>query len=193
MPPVVEKPQGVYHKVAKQESLWRISRTYGVSIDAIVAANNIPNAAVIEENQLVFIPGAKETLKVALDRTDDKPDEFAWPLKGRVISFFNDAKGQGFNRGIDITAVQGEEIRASRKGKVVMAEYLSGYGDTVILDHQDGYYSVYAHQERLEVKPGAEVSKGATLGRLAKGGRSAYLHFQIRNMDKPTNPLHYLP
>jgi murein DD-endopeptidase MepM/ murein hydrolase activator NlpD len=193
LPPVAEKPQGIYHKVAKQESLWRISKTYGVSLDAIVAANNIPNAAVIEENQLVFIPGAKETLKVVLDKTDDKPDEFAWPLKGRVISFFNDPKGQGVNRGIDITAAQGEQILAARDGKVVMSQYLSGYGDTVILDHQDGYYSVYAHQEGLAVKPGQDVSKGTPLGRLAKSGRSAHLHFQIRKMDEPTNPLHYLP
>lgn len=195
LPPTqaAEKPQGIYHKVAKQESLWRISKTYGVSLDEIVAANNIPNAAVIEENQLVFIPGAKETLKVVLDKHDDKPDEFAWPLKGRVISFFNDPKGQGVNRGIDITAAQGEEILAARDGKVVMAEYLNGYGETVILDHRDGFYSVYAHQEGLKVKPGQDVTKGAALGRLAKSGRLAHLHFQIRKLDEPTNPLHYLP
>lgn len=192
-PPVVEKPQGVYHKVAKQESLWRIARTYDVSLDDIVRANNIPNAAVIEENQLVFIPGAKEMLKVVIEKPGGKPDEFAWPLKGRVISFFNDHKGQGVNRGIDITAAQGERIQAARDGKVVLAGYLNGYGDTVIVDHLDGFYSVYAHQEGLEVKPGQNVVKGSSLGRLANMGRSPHLHFQIRKMDEPKNPLHYLP
>lgn len=193
VPVSVEKPQGVYHKVAKQESLWRIAKTYGVPLGEIVKANNIPNAAVIEENQLIFIPGAKETLKVVIDKPGGKPEEFAWPLKGRVTSFFSDLKGQGVNRGIDIAATQGEPVLAARDGKVVLAGYLNGYGDTVILDHQDGFYSVYAHQEALAVEPGEDVAKGKPLGRLAQSGRSAYLHFQIRKMDEPENPLHYLP
>jgi murein DD-endopeptidase MepM/ murein hydrolase activator NlpD len=191
--PVVEKPKGVYHKVAKQESLWRIAKTYGVSLDEIVKANNIPNAAVIEENQLVFVPGATEMLKIVLDKTDGKPDEFAWPLKGRVISYFNDAKGQSFNHGIDIAAAQGEEILAVREGNVVFADYLGGYGYTVIMDHLDGFYSVYARQSDVLVKSGQTVSKGTPLGRLAKSGQAAFLHFEIRKMQEPNNPLYYLP
>ena len=191
--PVVEKPKGVYHKVAKQESLWRIAKTYGVSMDAIVKANNIPNAAVIEENQLVFVPGANEVLKVALEKPGGKPDEFAWPLKGRVISFFDDVKGQSVNHGIDIMGAQGEQILAARDGRVVFAEYLGGYGYTVILDHLDGFYSVYARQSDVAVKSGETVVKGASLGRLAKSGRLAFLHFEVRKMDEPNNPLYYLP
>ena len=191
--PVVEKPKGVYHKVAKQESLWRIAKTYGVSLDEIVKANNIPNAAVIEENQLVFVPGATELLKVVINKPDSKPDEFAWPLKGRVVSYFKDAKGQSVNRGIDIAAAQGENILAAREGNVVFAEYLGGYGYTVIMDHLDGFYSVYARQSDVLVKPGQTVSKGTPLGRLAKSGRSAFLHFEIRKMQEPDNPLYYLP
>jgi LysM repeat protein len=194
VPPVsatVEKPIGIYHKVSKQESLWRIAQTYGVSLESIVKANNIPNAAVIEENQLVFVPGALEVRKVVVP--DSKPDEFAWPVKGRVISFFNDVKGQGANRGIDIVAAQGEAVLASREGKVVLAEYLNGYGYTVILDHLDGFYSVYARQSDVVVKAGETVAKGAALGRLAQSGRTAFLHFEVRKMDQPNNPLYYLP
>lgn len=192
--PVVEKPQGIYHKVAKQESLWRIAKTYGVSLDEIVRANNIPNAAVIEENQLVFVPGATEALKVVvLDKPDTKPDEFAWPLKGRVVSYFNDAKGQSVNHGIDIAAVQGEEIKAARDGVIVFAGYLGGHGYTVIMDHLDGFYSIYARQADVVVKPGQNISKGTPLGQLAKSGRSAFLHFEIRKKNEPNNPLHYLP
>lgn len=198
VPPVqvsapAEKPEGVYHKVAKQESLWRIAKTYGVPLEAIIKANNIPNAAVIEENQLVFVPGAKEVLKVVLDKPDDKPDEFAWPVKGRVISYFNDVKGQSVNRGIDIMAAQGEAVLASREGRVVLAEYLNGYGYTVILDHHDGFYSVYARQSDVVVKAGESVPKGGALGRLAQSGRAAFLHFEVRKMDQPNNPLYFLP
>ena len=186
-----EKPIGIYHKVSKQESLWRIAKTYGVSLESIVKANNIPNAAVIEENQLVFVPGALQVQKIVVP--DIKPDEFAWPVKGRVISFFNDVKGQGTNRGIDIMAAQGEAVLAAREGEVVLPEYLNGYGYTVILDHLDGFYSVYARQSDVVVKAGETVAKGAALGRLAQSGRVAFLHFEVRKMDQPNNPLYYLP
>jgi LysM repeat protein len=193
-PPVVEKPKGIYHKVSKQESLWRIAKTYGVTLDQIVKANNIPNAAVIEENQLILIPGAAEIRKVVVEKPDERsPDEFSWPLRGRVISYFNDAKGQHVNRGIDIMGEQGEEFRAVRDGKVVMADYLNGYGYTVIIDHYDGFYSVYAHASDLLVKLNDLVSRGTALGRLAKTGRNAFLHFEVRKFDQANNPLYYLP
>lgn len=190
---VEQKPQGIYHKVSKQESLWRIAKTYGVTLDEIVKANHIPNAAVIEENQLILIPGAPEVKKIIPGKVEGKPDEFSWPLRGRIISYFNDAKGQHVNRGIDIAATEGDEVRAARDGKVVFSEYLNGYGYTVILDHLDGFYSVYARQSDVMVKPDEMVTKGASVGRLAKSGRLAFLHFEVRKFDEPNNPLYYLP
>ncbi len=189
----VEKPQGIYHKVAKQESLWRIAKTYAVSLDDIVRVNHIPNAAVIEENQLIFIPGAKEVLKIVPDKTDGKPDEFSWPLKGRVVSYFKDIKGQSVNKGIDIAAAQGDPVAASRAGRVIFADYLSGYGYTAIIDHHDGFYTVYARQSDLTVKAGEDIKKGASIGQVAKSGRLAFLHFEIRKMEEPNNPLYFLP
>lgn|GEM_PF-272358 len=192
-PSVEQKTQGVYHKVSKQESLWRIAKTYGVTLDDIVKANRIPNAAVIEENQLILIPGASDVKKVMLEKPEGKPDEFFWPLRGRIVSYFNDAKGQHVNRGIDIAAAEGEEIRAARNGKVVFADYLNGYGYTVIVDHLDGFYSVYAHQSDVMVKPDEMIARGVPIGRLAKSGRLAFLHFEVRKFDEPNNPLYYLP
>jgi murein DD-endopeptidase MepM/ murein hydrolase activator NlpD len=192
--PVVEKPKGIYHKVSKQESLWRIAKTYGVSIDDIVKANNIPNAAVIEENQLILIPGATQALKVPVEKSETKgSDEFAWPLRGRVVSYFKDAKGGAANRGIDIQAEEGEEIKAARDGKVVLADYLNGYGYTVMIDHYDGFYTVYAHAADLLVKLNDLVSRGSTVGHLAKTGHQAFLHFEVRKFEQANNPLYYLP
>jgi murein DD-endopeptidase MepM/ murein hydrolase activator NlpD len=191
---VVEKPKGIYHKVSKQESLWRIAKSYNVSLDDIIKANNIPNAAEIEENQLILIPGATEPRKIAIEKPDTKGnDEFAWPLRGRIISYFNDPKGHHVNRGIDIQAAEGEEIKAVRDGKVVLADQLNGYGNTVIIDHYDGFYSVYAHVSDLVVKLNDLVTRGATVGHLAKTGRTAFLHFEIRKFEQANNPLYYLP
>jgi murein DD-endopeptidase MepM/ murein hydrolase activator NlpD len=193
--PVVEKPKGIYHKVSKQESLWRIAKTYNVTLEEIIKANNIPNAAVIEENQLILIPGATEIRKVSVEKPEDRAsgEEFSWPLRGRVISYFNDVKGQHSNRGIDIIGTEGEEVKAARGGKVVLADYLNGYGYTVIIDHHDGFYSVYSRASDLRVKVNDLVSRGTPLGRLAKSGRNAFLHFEVRKFEQANNPLYYLP
>lgn len=188
-----KKPEGIYHKVSKQESLWRIAKTYGVSLDAIIKANNIPNAAIIEQDQLIFIPGAKEVLTVVPEKKNGKPDEFIWPLKGRVVSYFKEVKGQSFNKGIDIASTQGDVVVASRDGKVIFADYLSGYGYSVIVDHHDGFYTVYARQSGLLVKPGQEVAKGDSIGQVAASGRLSFLHFEIRKNEESNNPLYFLP
>ena len=192
-PPAVEKPKGIYHKVSKQESLWRIAKTYNVPLDEIIKANGIPNAAVVEENQLILIPGAAEVRSVMTDKPESKVDEFAWPVHGTVISYFNDAKGRHVNRGIDIMAPQGEEVKAARDGKIVLADYLNGYGYTVILDHLDGFYSVYAHESDLMVKLNDLVTRGMPVGHLAKSGKIAFLHFEVRKFEQANNPLYYLP
>ena len=129
--PVVEKPKGFYHKVSKQESLWRIAKTYKVGLEEIIKANNIPNAAVIEENQLILIPGATEARKVITEKPGEAKgnDEFAWPLRGRISSYFNDVKGRQANRGIDIMGAQGEEVKAARDGRVVLADYKNRLDD----------------------------------------------------------------
>jgi len=198
-PPVVaeknvDKPKGIYHKVSKQESLWRIAKTYGVTLDQIIKANNIPNAAVIEENQLILIPGAVVPREITVEKSDAKGgDEFIWPLRGRILSYFNDTRGKHVNRGIDILATEGEEVKAVRDGRVVMADYLNGYGYTVIIDHHDGFYSVYAQVADLMVKLNDLVNRGSAVGHVAKIGRASVLHFEVRKFEQANNPLYYLP
>ena len=198
--PTVEtklKQEGIYHKVQKGETVWRISKTYQVGLDEIVKINNIPNAASIEENQLLFIPSAKEIKGIVLKSPDIKKDEFLWPIRGKILSFFNEPDGQFINRGIDIEAPEGESVKASREGIAVLADYLGGYGYTLIVDHEDGYYSVYAHNAQLLVKLNDRVFRGEEIAKagFAKGGngKSSFIHFEIRQGKVSLNPLHYLP
>lgn len=190
------KPQqprvGVYHKVRKGETLWRIAQTYNTSVEDLARANNIPKVATIEENQLVFIPGA-ETVKEILLEPLDKQDEFSWPVDGRVIRYFQQRNGDQLSQGIDIKVRAGEEVKASRTGKVVFADYLTGYGFTVILDHLDGFYTVYARNSNLLVELGELVNKHTTVAHVGYSPNSSYLHFQIRKNSQENNPLHYLP
>ncbi len=199
IPPPAKKlsaQNGIYHKVKAGETIWRIAKTYGVDVEAIVKSNNIPNVALIEKDQLVFIPGAlavKDVGPVAERVNVSDPGEFIWPVKGRILSYFGERYQSRANRGIAIQAPEGESVKASRSGKVVFADYLNGYAYTVILDHGDGFFSVYGQNSRLLVKLGEMVSQNQPLALLGKQGEVSFLHFEIRKNSVADNPLYYLP
>ncbi len=190
----VKKPEGIYHRVQKGQTLWRIAKAYGVAVEDIIAANNIPNAAAIEVGQLLLIPGAKQVKELVIDHTPDaNKDEFSWPVKGKILSYFNDRHGEGINKGIDIETNDGEIVRASREGQVVLADYMSGYNQTVMIDHGDGFISVYAQNRKLLVKLGDHVYKGDPIAEAGSVTKRSFLHFEIRRGKAATNPLFYLP
>ena len=195
--PVAVKPEakkeGIYHKVERGQTLWRIAKAYNASLEDIIQSNNIPNAAAIEVDQLILIPGATEVKAIPTATVDENKDEFAWPLKGKVIAYFNDAKGAAVNRGIDIEAQPGQAVKAVREGEVVLADHMSGYGQTVMVDHGDGFISVYAQNAKLLVKLGDHVYKGDPIAEAGQIGKDTLLHFEVRKGTSATNPLYYLP
>ena len=183
----------MYHKVQRGQTLWRIAKAYGVALDEVIQSNNIPNAAAIEVDQLIFIPGAIEVKEIPAPTVDDNKEEFTWPLKGKVISYFNDPRGNATNRGIDVEAQAGQAVKAGREGQVVLADYMSGYGQTVMVDHGDGFISVYAQNAKLLVKLGDHVYKGDPIAEIGQTGQKTFMHFEIRKGSTATNPLYYLP
>ncbi len=195
--PAVKKEQGVYHKVVKGETLWRISKNYGAELEKVVAANDLSDAGRIEIGQVIFIPSAS---RPAEDRIPAKVvysrEDFIWPVKGNVVSSFGEKRGTTPNKGIDILAKAGAPVVAARSGKVIFSEdKLKGYGRTVILDHGDEYQTVYAHNSEILVMIGEKIEQSAPIAKVGSTGRSStpYLHFEIRKGHKPQNPFHYLP
>ncbi len=195
--PTPEAPasiKGVYHKVNKGETLWRISKTYKISIEDIIQANRIPNAASIEENQLLLVPGAEAVLDVIPSQlSGGKDTDYGWPLKGKIVSYFEERKGAHINLGVDIKGAEGESVKSAREGRVVFADHLAGYGSTVILDHGDGFFTVYGRNNRVLVRLNDYVFRGEKLAQLGDDGQGAFMHFELRKGDSPKNPLHYLP
>lgn len=183
---------GVYHKVKKGETLWQIAKTYNATIGDVIRTNRIPNVAKIEENQLVFIPGA-QTVKDVASGKQDASNEFVWPVKGKVLRYFHERNGSQLNKGIDIQAQSGDAVKAARGGRVVFADRLSGYGYTVILDHADEFYSVYARNAKLLVKLNDPVRQGQEIAEVATTGHIDHVHFEIRKNSFEDNPLYYLP
>ncbi len=193
---VEQKPKGIYHKVQKGETLWRVAKFYGLSVEDIITANNIPNIAAIEVGQLILIPGLKEEKEISsvthAATVDENKDEFTWPIKGKVISYFNDHRGEGVNRGVDIETNDGDAIKASREGQVILADYMSEYHQTVMIDHGDGFVSVYAKNRKLLVKTGDHVYKGDPIAEAGSEAGRSFVHFEIRKGKEATNPLYYL-
>ncbi len=124
---------------------------------------------------------------------NDKIERWLWPTKGRLIKKFS--SGDQGNKGIDIAGQRGQGIVSATAGTVVYSgNALRGYGNLIIIKHNDNYLSAYAHNDRLLVKEGQSVKAGqkiATMG--SSGTNSVRLHFEIRYQGKSVNPIHYLP
>lgn len=184
--------KGVTHQVKKGETLWRIAKTYEVAMEDIIKANKILKASQLEKDQALVIPGVTRVRDIVLE-TKVSQKEFAWPLKGHVVRYFrNRFKGRR-NSGIDIKAKEGTQVKASRTGRVIFADYLTGYDNMIVLDHLDGYYSIYAHNAKLLVKLGDMVFKSNAIALVGLKGQEAYTHFEIRKQASAQNPLHFLP
>ena len=187
---------GAYHAVKRGETLWSISKIYGADLKDVTRANRIPNASKIEVGQLIFIPDSAKKEESPNYAKTAKLESFSWPIRGTVVSYFGSTKSLAKNKGIDIQAAEGSKITASRSGKVTFAsEHLKGYGKTIIIDHHDGFETVYAHNRDNLVSLNQHVKKGQVIARVGRTGRTTKptLHFEVRKNHKPQNPFYYLP
>ena len=125
--------------------------------------------------------------------TSSPISSWRWPTDGKVIENFSGAEGG--NKGIDIAGSKRQAIVATADGRVVYAgNALRGYGNLIIIKHNDDYLSAYAHNDTMLVREQQEVKAGqkiATMG--STGTSSTRLHFEIRYKGKSVNPLQYLP
>jgi murein DD-endopeptidase MepM/ murein hydrolase activator NlpD len=116
-----------------------------------------------------------------------------WPARGPVSSPFG-KRGKRMHEGIDIAAAPGSEVRAAGDGYVLYARYHRDYGNMVIIRHESGLLTVYAHHKKNVVHVGQIVRRGQLLAYVGSTGRSTgpHLHFEVRNGRVPYNPLWYL-
>jgi murein DD-endopeptidase MepM/ murein hydrolase activator NlpD len=117
---------------------------------------------------------------------------FQWPVHGRVVSEFGSYPGGEKNNGINIAAAQGEPIRAAADGNVSYAgNELRGYGNLVLIKHDGGYITAYAHADHFVVDKGQWVSRGQVIGYVGTTGdvRTPQLHFEIRRGSHGETPI----
>lgn len=121
------------------------------------------------------------------------PITWRWPASGKVITGFS-SKGE-VNKGIDLDGKRGDPVFAAAAGRVVYAgSGLLGYGNLIIINHNQEYLSAYAHNSRLLVTESDNVNVGDKIAEIGNSGaEKTMLHFEIRKDGKPVNPLKYLP
>jgi murein DD-endopeptidase MepM/ murein hydrolase activator NlpD len=118
--------------------------------------------------------------------------EFRWPARGRVITGFG---GSGSNEGINIAVPEGTPVKAAEAGTVAYAgSEVKGYGNLVLIRHDNGFVSAYAHNGEIEVKRGQKVTRGQLIAKSGQSGNvtSPQLHFEIRKGSTPVDPVPHL-
>jgi murein DD-endopeptidase MepM/ murein hydrolase activator NlpD len=122
-----------------------------------------------------------------------------WPVEGRVIGAFGRRSDpfsgeQAFHTGVDISGPMGTPVRAAADGVVSEAEFVSGYGRLIVIDHGGGVQTFYAHLSRFDVIAGQEVRRGQIIGSVGSSGRAQapHLHYEVRLGGNPVNPYSFL-
>ena len=181
---------GAYHRVAKGQTLWRISKMYGVELDELIRINKISDSTQIETGQSIFIPGNLKAPAAASRVYQSGIQDFIWPKKGKIISGFGEETKNGVNKGITIRVDTGSGVSASSSGTVVFSnENFEDYGKTLIISHNDGIMTLYSLLSSILVKPGDYIHQGTTIAKCENG----LLHFEIRKGHIPQSPYYYLP
>ncbi len=192
--PIPQAMPGIYHRVEKGQTLWKISKIYGVDLEELARVNKIADTTAVEVGQQVFIPNRVNPPAQTVKYSDS--DDFIWPLRGRLSGSFGQMINNMLNKGINIQPYASLDILASRSGRVVFIDNdFVGFGKTIIIEHADGLFTVYGRNSELFVKAGDNVQKGMVIAKAGSAGRdrNIYLHFEVRRGSTPQNPLFYLP
>ena len=196
------------HVVRPGETVWRISKLYGVAVDDVLRANRIADVRSVAVGTRLWIPDPADP---SGSRTVPAPwDErgpaiagvavregdlaFAWPLRGEVGSVFG-GRADGSHDGIDIRVPKGTPVAAAEAGRVVYAGEFDDYGRVVLVKHVGAWSTLYAHNHENRVRQGQFVERGDVIAEVGTSGNASgsHLHFEIRRGPSSLDPLRYLP
>ncbi len=194
------------HIVRKGETLHSIAFRYGKSTSDLARWNRLGDGSLIYPGQVLQLTGSASarsgTTRATASRPAPKPlpkipaqpsPGWKWPTQGRINVEFGAKPGPG--TGVLINGKSGQPILAAASGNVVYAgSGLIGYGQLIILKHNDTYLSAYGYTASLLVKEGQNVKQGQRIATMGEGPeRKSRLHFEIRRNGEPVNPRPYLP
>jgi len=201
IPPVT----GVVHTVKSGETVYSIATKYNVSAQSIVdfpfnEFSNDETFALAIGQQVVVPDGEMPAEVISSPRSNianiltpnagvvSATGNWIWPAAGRITQYY-----KAWHKGLDIANHDGGNILAADSGTVVVAGWPdnSGYGNRIMIDHGNGYQTLYAHLSKIAVKVGQTVKRGDTVGQMGSTGRSTgtHLHFEVRTSAGNRDPL----
>jgi len=165
-----------------------------VELNGVVTRPVVPQPAITPSSPTAQVAAASAPAKPATPPAAASGDEdlgWIWPAHGTLIAGFDEAK----NKGLDISGKAGDSVLAAADGRVVYAGAgLRGYGNLIILKHNNTYLTAYAHNQALLVKEDQSVQKGQKIAEMGNSDADRVkLHFEIRRQGKPVDPARYLP
>lgn len=189
------KPSQYYiYQVAPGDSIWKIAKRFGVSVEFLKEVNNLLEGSVIYVGQKIIIPTIRRiTLsgfpifyaasrpKEYVNAFDKINEELIVPVSGHnwgVAHYYN---------AVDIAAPCGQDIYASHSGKIKYTGYSSSYGYYIIIESEKGFSSLYGHLSKILVKNNSYVNQGDLIGKVGKTGitTGCHLHFELRGIENP--------
>ena len=204
-PPYLLKPgqslhisQGSSYIVKRGDTVYGVSRANGIMMNDLVRINNLKRPYALAVGQALKIPGRSGSPKVQVAIAPPPKitgKGFMWPVRGNVISGYGPKKAGFHNDGVNIRAARGATVHASESGVVVHAsDKLQGYGNLILIKHQNGWVTAYAHNDKVLVKKGQQVVRGQVVAQVGSTGRvdSPQLHFEMRKGSRAVNPALYL-
>ncbi len=183
------------HIVRPGETLYAIAFRYDQDYHTLASLNRLKPPYTLRVGQVVHLKPNPQLKKLAAALPDlprlPSSNQWLWPTRGRVETSFSPQKGQ---KGIEVAGRKGQKIYASASGTVAYAgNGLPGYGNLIILKHDSQYLTAYGNNQRNLVHEGQVVKKGQVIAEMGLVNRRFWgLHFEIRKMGEPVNPLNYL-
>lgn len=197
---------GVVHKVKRGETIYTIAKKYDVDAQMVVnwPFNSFSNDETFELSvgQTLIVPEGVMPQEVLWEAkryfayttpdagTVTATGQFVWPASGQITQ-----SPVWYHMAVDIANKNMPPVLAADSGTVISCNYLKwGYGNHVMIDHGNGFVTLYGHLNAIYVNPGQTVNRGAVIGQMGSSGRSTgtHLHFEIRQAGVLQNPLSYL-
>jgi murein DD-endopeptidase MepM/ murein hydrolase activator NlpD len=216
----IPKPRS--HVIIAGDTLQKISKRYAVSVSDIIRLNGFEESYSLRAGMAVAIPRRLDYSLLDLPADQSTPETtnpientavkpvpkavgqsvafvndgvFSWPVNGNIIETFGETARGVHNDGVNIGAAEGSAVRASQKGEVAFVGVgLKSFGNLVLIKHEGGWITAYAHLGSIEVKEGERLDQGDVIGTVGMSGRvdTPQLHFELRKARKPVNPENYL-
>lgn len=190
---VIPSIDGLNYTVKEGDTLISLSVAHGISIEDLLDVNDLSSQSLIAGKE-IFIPGARlsnDKLSMALGTYFAKPLSVGYRISSRYGNRADPFTGQSsFHTGIDLACPSGTPIKSTQAGTVAVVSYSNVFGNYILINHGNGYQSLYAHLSKVSVTRGQRVSQGTQIGLAGSTGYSTgpHLHFTVYKNGNLVNP-----